>query len=64
MLKMLMRRRKIPFTRWTEIRVYELHDKKMVDPHGLVLAFGVMTIPRLSDAKIIEAGLLSHNFCK
>ncbi len=45
-LKMLMRRLEIPFKRWTEIRVYELQDKKMMDPHCFVLAFGVMIIPR------------------
>ena len=44
--KMLMRCLEIPFTRWTEIRVYELQDKKMMDPHCFVLAFDVMTIPR------------------
>ncbi len=42
----------------------KLHDKKMMDPHGFVVPHLVMSIPKRSDAKIVDAGLLSHNFCK
>jgi hypothetical protein len=64
MLKMLMVRRKIPFMWWSEIRMDELHDEKVMDPHGFVVSFDVMSIPRRSDAGIIDAGLLSHIFCE
>ncbi len=64
MLKMLMGRRKIPFTWWPEIRMDKLHDKKGIDPHGFVVPCLVMSIPRRSDAKLIDADLLSHNFCE
>ena len=39
----------------------ELHDEKVMDPHGFVVSFDVMSIPRQSDAEIIDAGLLSDN---
>ena len=39
----------------------ELHDKKVMDPHGFVVSFDVMSIPRQSDAEIIDAGLLIDN---
>jgi hypothetical protein len=64
MLKMLMGHREIPVTWWSEIRMDKLHDKKVMDPHGFVVSFDVMSIPRQSDAEIIDAGLLSHIFCK
>jgi hypothetical protein len=64
MLKMITGRRKIPVTWWLEIRIDKLHDGKVMDPHGFVVSFDVMSIPKRSDAEIIDADLLSHNFCE
>jgi hypothetical protein len=63
-LKMLMRSGKIPFTRWPEIRMDKLHHEKVMDPHRLVMAFAVVTVPRRSDAMVIHAGFLSCNLRK
>ncbi len=42
----------------------ELHDEKVMDRHGFVVSFDVMSIPRPSDAEIIDAGLLSDNLLR
>jgi hypothetical protein len=42
----------------------KLHDKKVMDPHGFVVSFDNMSIPRQSDAEIIDAGLLSDNLLR
>ena len=64
MLKMIMVRSKIPITWGPEIRMDKLHDKKVMDPQGFVVSINVMTVPRRSDAVVMDDGLLRHNFGK